>query len=113
MWTFLPTPDLPNEVLFGYGLTLVTTAILWLIVADYRRVRRTRHRTQEWVLLGFIFMINAAIVSILIYYRRELVSILSRARTIATEPTVLLTLLITISYIIYAIYKQDPQFIPS
>jgi undecaprenyl pyrophosphate phosphatase UppP len=54
-------------------------------------------------------MINAAIVSILIYYRRELVSFLSSARTIAAEPAVLLTLLITISYVIYAIYGQDPQ----
>ena len=107
MW--LPVvPDLPDEVLFGYGLTLITAAILWLIVADYRRARATRHRTHEWILLSFILIINAVIVSILVYYRRELFSFLSSASTFASEPTVLLTLLITISYVIFAIYKRDP-----
>ena len=106
MW--LPVlPDLPQEVLLGYSLTLVTTAILWLIVADFRRTRAAHHRTHSWILLAFIFMINATIVSIMIYYRRELVALLSNARTIATDPSTLLTLLITISYIIYAIYKRD------
>jgi len=54
-------------------------------------------------------MINAAIVSVLIFFRSELVSILSNARTLASEPVTLLTLLITISYVIYAIYKREPQ----
>jgi len=54
-------------------------------------------------------MINAAIVSVIIHYRSELASILSSARTMATEPAVLLTFLITIGYIIYARYVQDPQ----
>lgn len=112
MW--LPFPlDLPKEVLLGYSLTLITAAILWLIVADYRRARAARHRTHEWILLGFIIMINAAIVSVIIYYRSELASVLSSARTMATEPAVLLTLLVTIGYIIYAIYKQDPPLTPS
>ena len=107
MW--LPVvPDLPNEVLLGYSLTLVTAAILWLIVADYRRARATRHRTHEWILLSFILMINAVIVSIIVYYRRELVSFLSSVSMVASEPTVLLTLLVTISYVIYATYKRDP-----
>ena len=112
MW-FIGGPDLPNEVLFGFSLTLITTAILWLIIADYRRARAAHHRTHEWVLLSFILIINAAMVSIIIYYRRELVSFLSRARMITSEPAVLLTLLITISYVIYAIYKQDPQLTQS
>jgi hypothetical protein len=107
MW-LLPPPDLPNEVLFGYGLTLITATILWLIITDYRRARAARHRIHGWILLSFIIMINAAIVSILIYYGSELVSFLSSARLFASEPVVLLTLLITISYVIYAIYKQDP-----
>lgn len=97
----------------GYSLTLITAAILWLIVADYRRARAALHRTHEWILLGFILMINAAIVSVIIYYRSELASILSSARTMATEPTVLLILLITIGYIIYARYAQDPPLTPS
>ena len=112
MW--LPVvPDLPKEVLLGYSLTLVTAAILWLIVADYRRARAARHRTHEWILLGFIIMINAAIVSVLIFYRSELASVLSSARKVATEPAVLLILLITIGYIIYARYAQDPPLTPS
>jgi len=108
MW-FPYSLDLPNEVLLGYSLTLITAAILWLIVADYRRARAMHHRTHEWILLGFILMINAAIVSVIIHYRSELASILSSARTMATEPAVLLTFLITIGYIIYARYVQDPQ----
>jgi len=113
MWTFIPPPDLPQEVLLGYSLTLITAALLWLIVADYRRARAMRHRTHEWILLGFILMINAAIASVIIYYRSELASILSSARTMATEPAVLLTLLITVGYIIYARYVKDPQLTPS
>jgi uncharacterized membrane protein YsdA (DUF1294 family) len=108
MW--LPVdPDLPNEVLFGFSLTLITTVILWLIVVDYRRARAARHHTHEWILLSFILMINAIIVSILVYYRRELASFLSSARMITSEPAVLLALLITISYVLFAIYKQDPR----
>ena len=106
MW-LLVLPDLPQEVLLGYGLTLVTTAILWLIVADFRRARAAHHHTHQRILMAFILMINATIVSILMYYRRELVALLLSAHTIATEPATLLTPLITISYIIYAIYKRD------
>lgn len=72
-----------------------------------------RHRTHEWILLGFILMINAAIASVIIFYRSELASILSSARTMASEPAVLLTLLITVGYIIYARYVKDPQLTPS
>ena len=106
MW-FLGIPDLPREVMFGYSMILITAAILWLIVAAYRRVRAAGYRTHEWILLSFILMINAAIVLILTYYRRELVSILSSLLASVSQPTVLLTLLITISYVIYAIYKRD------
>ena len=101
--------DLPKEVLLWYSLTLITATLLWLIVADYRRARAARHRTHEWILLGFILMINAAIASVIIYYRRELVSFLTSARATVSEPTVLVTLLITISYLIYAIYKRAPH----
>jgi len=78
MW-FLPNPDLPREVMFVASMTIITTAILWLIVADYRRARAAHNRTLEWIYLTIIFLINAVIGAILVYYRRELVSFLKSA----------------------------------
>ena len=101
-------PDLPREVLLGYGMILITALLSWFIVVDYRRARTANHRTHELILLSFLFMIGAVIVSSIVYFRRELVSYLSSARIIVSEPTVLVTLLVTISYVIYAKYKRGP-----
>ncbi len=99
----LPPPDLPIEVLLGYSMILITTALSWMIIISYSKARATGNRTHEKVLLSFIFMISAVIVYIIGYYRRELVSFLS-------IPTVLVTLLVPIFYVIYAIYKRGPPY---
>ncbi len=101
-------PDLPREVLLGYSMILITALLSWFIVVDYRRARTTRHRTHGWILLSFLFVLGAVIVSSIVYFRRELVSYLSSARTIVSEPAVFVTLLITISYVIYAKYIRGP-----
>ena len=100
-------PDLPREVLLGYGMILVTALLSWFIVVDYRRARKAHHRTHGWILLSFLFMIGAVIVSSIVYFRRELVSYLSTARTVVSEPAVLVTLFITISYVVYAKFKRE------
>ena len=109
MW-FLGVPDLPREVMFGFSMIAITAVLSWLIVVDYRRAHAARHRTHEWILLLFLFMIGAVIVSIIVYYQGELVLYLSSAWAVVSEPTVLFTLLITISYVIYAKYKRGPPY---
>ena len=100
-------PDLPNEVLFWYSMILITALLSWFIVVDYRRARTAHHCTHGWILLSFLFMIGAVIVSSIVYFRRELVLYLSTARTVVSEPAVFVTLLITTSYVIYAKYRRD------
>ena len=109
MW-FLGVPDLPREVMFGFSMIAITAVLSWLIVVDYRRAHAARHRTHEWILLLFLFMIGAVIVSIIVYYQGELVLYLSSAWAVVSEPTVLFTLLITISYVIYAKYKRGSPY---
>ena len=100
---FMPPPDVPQNVLLGFSMIMVTVGVLWMIVIAYGKARIARNRTHGWILLSFIFIINAVIIYIIGYYRRELVSFLS-------HPTVLITILVPISYVLYAIYKRGPPY---
>ena len=96
-------PDLPNEVLFGFSMIVITSALLWLIFIAKRKARVAGKGIHERIFLSFILLISVVIVYVIAYYRRELISFLS-------NPTVLVTLLVPISYIIYALYKRGPPY---
>jgi heme A synthase len=95
--------DIPGNVVFWGGMILMTVYLLWVIQVDYRRSRRVRDRTYGWVLLVVLFILFALSVFYIVYLGEELAMLLS-------NPTFLLTLLITLSYVIYAIYKRGPPY---
>lgn len=95
--------DIPENVVFWGGMILMTVYLLWVIQVDYRRSRRVRDRTNGWALLVLLFILIALSVFFIVFFWGEWAFLLS-------NPTFILTLLITISYVIYAIYKRGPPY---
>jgi heme A synthase len=95
--------DIPIEVVAGATMILLTVYLLWVIQVDYRRARRVRDRTYGWALLVILFILIGFSAIYIVFLGEKLVMLLS-------NPAFLLTLLITISYVIYALYKRGPPY---
>jgi hypothetical protein len=95
--------DIPGNVVFWGSIIWMTVYLLWVIQVDYRRARRVHDRIYQWVLLVLLFILIALSIFYIVYLGEKLAMLLS-------NPTFLLTLLITISYVIYAIYKRGPPY---
>ena len=95
--------DVPVEVVAGATMILGTVILLWVIQVDYRRARRVRDRTYGWALIVILFILIGFSAIYIVYLWEKFVMLLS-------NPAFLLTLLITLSYVIYAIYKRGPPY---